>query len=167
MPAARPAHADAARPPTAAPAVREARTDGDPRLAGISVKSLQAEIRRRAAASRSRDLRANAITAAPEGANGNLQGRYVETLNYLKMVRRMLRGARRRVGDAGDIDSLAELAAIAADADAALREAVTALRAASPPFSWQAIGVALGYKPGTARNSAYTKYSDPRFNQPR
>jgi hypothetical protein len=167
MPAARPAHADAAQPPPAAPGVREARTDGDPRLAGISVTALRAEVRRRAAASRSRDRRANAITPDPGGANGNLQGRYVETLNYLKMVRRMLRGARRRVGDAGDIDSLAELAAIAADADAALREAVTALRAADPPFSWQAIGVALGYPAANARQSAYTKYSDPRFNKPR
>lgn len=129
-------------------------------LAGIATKDLRKELRARSAASKTRDTRANPLVAEA-GAAGNLHGRYVETTEYLKMVRRMLRSAVKRFTKGADLDALTELADIAHDADTALREAITQLRKspANPQgYSWTDIGVALGYPPETARQCAYTRF---------
>lgn len=120
---------------------------------GMSTKAIQAELRRRKLASKSRDARAN-----PRAGHGQ----YYETDKVAKMVRRMLRALRKRVGGGLDIESLADLAAIADEADATVAEAVQLLRKsdANPNgYSWAEIGVALGYQPEYARQSAFTRYS--------
>ena len=67
--------------------------------------------------------------------------RHVETLDYLAAVRRMLRAAGRRVGDA-DEQELRELIAIRAEVDAAIDRAVAGWRAQGR--SWAEIGAAAG-----------------------
>ena len=68
------------------------------------------------------------------------------------MLRRMVRDAGRRVGRA-DPEDLAELVAIRADLDAAIRAAVDGLRAGG--FTWASIGEATG----TSRQAALMKWS--------
>lgn len=117
-------------------------------LAGMPTKAIQAELRRRKLASASRDVRANPACG---------HGQYYETGKVAKMVLRMLRALRKRVGGGADIDGLADLARIADEADATVAEAVRLLREAG--YSWAEIGVALGYEPQYARQSAFTRYS--------
>jgi len=77
--------------------------------------------------------------------------RYTTTQEYLKMLRRMVRDAGRRVGRA-DPEDLAELVAIRGDLDAAIRAAVDGLRADG--FTWASIGEATG----TTRQAALMKW---------
>lgn len=80
--------------------------------------------------------------------------RIVETAEYGQMMRRMLKAYRRRIaqpGHAGDIAELASLAAMAADVDAAITQAVAGLR---DDYSWADIGAALGI----TRQAAYQRY---------
>lgn len=68
--------------------------------------------------------------------------REVETPEYLAMLRRLMKAAARRVGDADDVD-LAELVELRAHLDQVIAEAVTIQRT-SLGRSWAEIGRALG-----------------------
>jgi hypothetical protein len=140
----------ATTPAATAPAAQAApvgnvTTPADP-FDGISTKALQKELRTRKLASQSRDVRAN------PGAG---HGQYYETGKVAKMVLRMLRALRKRVGDGADIDALADLAAVADEAEATVHEAVQLLRAAGYP--WSEIGAALGYEE-YARQAAFNRF---------
>ena len=65
----------------------------------------------------------------------------VENIEYAAFARRVLRAYARRIS-AGDIDALADVIILAADIDAAIRQAVTGLRRAG--YSWAEIGARLG-----------------------
>ncbi len=65
----------------------------------------------------------------------------IETMDYLKACRRMLRAAGRRVGRA-DPEDLRMLAELRAELDQAMLVAVTGLR--RDGFTWESIGEALG-----------------------
>lgn len=67
--------------------------------------------------------------------------RYVETADYLSMLRRMVTAAGRRVGRA-DADDLRELLAIRAELDEAIARAVAGLR--RDGYTWAGIAEALG-----------------------
>jgi hypothetical protein len=67
--------------------------------------------------------------------------RYVEAIDFLAMVRRIVRAAGARVGTA-DVDELQVLVAIRIDLNSAIVEAVRRLRAAG--YTWEAIGDVLG-----------------------
>lgn len=67
--------------------------------------------------------------------------RYRTTAQYLAMVRRMIRGAGRRVAGA-DPEDLAELVRLREAVDAAVLDAVRGQRAQG--ITWQSIGDALG-----------------------
>ena len=67
--------------------------------------------------------------------------RVVENDAYLAFGRRVIAAAGRRVA-AGDVDGLADLAALAGRVDDALSTAVTGLRAAG--YSWSEIATRLG-----------------------
>lgn len=75
----------------------------------------------------------------------------VETAEYLGMVRRVLRAAARRVGEADEFE-LAELAALRTDLDQAIAQAVAGQR--SGGRSWAGIGDALGI----TRQAAQQRY---------
>ena len=68
--------------------------------------------------------------------------RYVENDDYAAFLRRAIRAYSRRVA-IGDIDAITEMAALAADFDTALRDAITGLRA-SHGYSWAEIAARLG-----------------------
>lgn len=66
----------------------------------------------------------------------------IETVEYAKFVRRIMRAYSRRVGG-GDVDALAEMVAAANEFDLAVKQAVTELRA-DHGFSWADIALRLG-----------------------
>jgi len=66
------------------------------------------------------------------------------------MVRRVLRAAARRAG-AGDLDALADLAALRGELDGHLVDAVAVLRHEPWSYSWGEIGAALGVSRQTAQ----------------
>lgn len=80
--------------------------------------------------------------------------RTTQTSDYLGMVRRIIRAAGRRVGNA-DAEDLTELVALRHDLDAAIENAVQQLRASG--ITWQSIGDATG----TTRQAAIMKWSRP------
>ena len=82
------------------------------------------------------------------------RGRVVENDEYAAFLRRVLRAYARRIGK-GDIDSFAEMAAIAAEMDDILRQAVAGLRAAD--FSWADIAA----RTGTTRQAAWKRWANP------
>jgi len=77
--------------------------------------------------------------------NGSLtvkrRWRVVENDEYAAFVRRVLRAYSRRVAS-GDIEAITEMAAIAAEMDTAIRDAITGLRACG--YSWADIAARLG-----------------------
>jgi hypothetical protein len=79
------------------------------------------------------------------GVNGSLTAkrrwRVVENDEYAAFVRRVLRAYSRRVAS-GDIEAITEMAAIAAEMDTAIRDAITGLRACG--YSWADIAMRLG-----------------------
>lgn len=75
----------------------------------------------------------------------------VETGDYLAMLRRMLRAAGRRVGDADEVD-LAGLVALRADLDEAIEAAVTGQRSTGRSWAYVAAGL------GTTRQAAQQRY---------
>jgi hypothetical protein len=79
------------------------------------------------------------------GVNGSLTAkrrwRVVENDEYAAFARRVLRAYRRRVAS-GDIEAITEMAAIAAEMDTAIRDAITGLRAHG--YSWADIAARLG-----------------------
>jgi hypothetical protein len=82
------------------------------------------------------------------------RGRVVENDEYAAFLRRVLRAYARRIGK-GDIDEFAEMAAIAAEMDQILRQAVAGLRAAG--FSWADIAA----RTGTTRQAAWKRWAHP------
>ena len=76
----------------------------------------------------------------------------VENDEYAAFARRVLRAYARRIGK-GDIDSFAQMAAIAAEMDQILRQAVAGLRAAG--FSWADIAA----RTGTTRQAAWKRWA--------
>jgi len=80
-----------------------------------------------------------------------------ENDEYAAFLRRVLRAYARRIA-VGDIDSFAQMAAIAAEMDDILRQAVTGLRAAG--FSWADIGG----RTGTTRQAAWKRWASPGHN---
>ena len=78
--------------------------------------------------------------------------REVETTEYLAMVRRLLRAAGKRVGDADEVE-LAELVELREHIEAAIAEAVTIQRGRWGR-SWAEIGRGLG----TSRQAAQQHY---------
>ena len=70
------------------------------------------------------------------------RNRVVENYDYAAFLRRVVRAYGRRVA-AGDIDSVYDMARLADDVDAAIRDAITELRARHG-YSWADIGLRLG-----------------------
>ena len=70
------------------------------------------------------------------------RNRVVENYDYAAFLRRVVRAYGRRVA-AGDIDSVYDMARLADDVDAAIRDAITELRA-KHGYSWADIGLRLG-----------------------
>jgi hypothetical protein len=79
------------------------------------------------------------------GVNGSLTAkrrwRVVETDEYAAFVKRVVRAYSRRVAS-GDIEAITEMAAIAAEMDTAIRDAIMGLRARG--YSWADIAQRLG-----------------------
>jgi hypothetical protein len=67
--------------------------------------------------------------------------RVIENDEYVAFARRVITAYSRRVA-AGDIDAITEMAALAADFDTAIRQAITGLRERG--YSWAEIAVRLG-----------------------
>lgn len=86
------------------------------------------------------------------------RGRVVENDEYAAFLRRALRAYARRIA-VGDIDSFAEMAAIAAEMDEILRQAVAGLRAAG--FSWADIAA----RTGTTRQAAWKRWAATSGNE--
>jgi hypothetical protein len=80
--------------------------------------------------------------------------RVVENDEYAAFLRRVLAAYSRRVG-AGDIEAITEMAAIAHQMDAALREAIAGLRACG--YSWADIAARLG----VTRQGAQQRWAEP------
>ncbi len=78
--------------------------------------------------------------------------RVVENTEYAAFGRRILRALGRRIA-AGDVDALPDLAALAAEVDAAIGDAVTGLRAAG--YSWGEIASRLG----VTRQAAHQRWA--------
>jgi hypothetical protein len=81
----------------------------------------------------------------------------VENDEYAAFVRRVLRAYSRRVGS-GDIEAITEMAAIAAEMDTAIRDAITGLRARG--YSWADIAARLGI----TRQGAQQRWGSPASN---
>lgn len=82
----------------------------------------------------------------------------VETADYARFVRRILRAYGKRV-QASSLDDLGELVAMRAELDAVIAGAVTRLKdgdeaAGVPAYSWAEIGDTLG----TSRQAAWQRY---------
>jgi hypothetical protein len=82
----------------------------------------------------------------------------VENDEYAAFARRVLRAYARRISK-GDIDSFAQMAAIAAEMDDILRQAVAGLRAAGS--SWADIAA----RTGTTRQAAWKRWAATSGNE--
>ena len=80
--------------------------------------------------------------------------RVVENDDYAAFTRRVLAAHARRIGS-GDIEGLADLAALAAEVNTALHTAVTDLR--DQGYSWADIAARLG----TTRQAAHQRFRGP------
>lgn len=78
----------------------------------------------------------------------------MENPDYAAFARRIMRAFGRRIAD-GDIESLPHLAALAAELDQALTDAVTGLRAYG--YSWSEIADRLGI----TRQAAHQRWRQP------
>ena len=67
--------------------------------------------------------------------------RAVENDEYAAFIRRVIRAYSRRVAD-GDIEAITTMAALSADFDTAIRQAITGLRAFG--YTWADIALRLG-----------------------
>jgi hypothetical protein len=76
----------------------------------------------------------------------------IETMEYLAMMRRMLRAAGRRVADADEVE-LAELVKLRDELEAAIATAVTGQH--DRGVSWRGIAAGLGM----TRQSAHERYA--------
>ena len=68
--------------------------------------------------------------------------RVVENYDYAAFLRRIVRAYSRRVAD-GDIEAVPDMVRLSSDLDAAVRDAITELRARHG-YSWADIGLRLG-----------------------
>jgi hypothetical protein len=82
-------------------------------------------------------------------------GSTVEIGQYTGFVRRVLRAYARRVGD-GELNALADLAALSAEVDGHLATAVARLRAEPWNCSWEQIADELG----VTRQAAQARFRD-------
>jgi DNA-directed RNA polymerase specialized sigma24 family protein len=98
--------------------------------------------------------------AVKAGLTADEPPRVVENGAYLAFGRRVIAAAGRRVA-AGDVDGLAELAALAGRVDDALATAVTGLRAAG--YSWSEIATRLGI----SRQAAHQRWGHLEPGSPR
>lgn len=80
--------------------------------------------------------------------------RVVENSDFTAFGRRVIRAAGRRIA-AGDVEALPDLAALSADLDAAISDAVAGLRSAG--YSWGEIASRLG----VTRQAAHQRWSAP------
>jgi hypothetical protein len=126
-------------------------------LDGMSMHAIRKYLRQRAAASKSRDVRANP---------GNLHGTWKDTKEYISGARRFVKGAGARV-EAMEIEGLADLAALAAEADEVFRQAGNRLH--EKGYSWAEIGTALGYttNPRPRAQQLFTRASASKAAQAR
>lgn len=85
---------------------------------------------------------------------GGRSPRVVENSEFAAFGRRIIRAAGRRIA-ASDVDALPDLAALSADLDAAIGEAVLGLRAAG--YSWGEIASRLG----VTRQAAHQRWAAP------
>ncbi|MHA6780299.1 hypothetical protein ACVGOW_04760 [Pseudonocardia saturnea] len=76
----------------------------------------------------------------------------MENLEFAAFGRRIVRAAGRRIAP-GDVEALPDLAALSADLDAAIGDAVTGLRAAG--YSWGEIASRLG----VTRQAAHQRWA--------
>ena len=70
------------------------------------------------------------------------RNRVVENYDYAAFLRRIVRAYSRRVA-AGDIEAVSDMVRLSNDVDAAIRDAITELRA-KYGYSWADIGLRLG-----------------------
>ena len=84
--------------------------------------------------------------------------RVVENSDFTAFGRRIIRAAGRRIA-AGDVEALPDLAALSADLDAAIGNAVTGLRAGG--YSWAEIASRLG----VTRQAAHQRWSAPTVEE--
>ena len=84
--------------------------------------------------------------------------RVVENDDYAAFTRRVLAGYARRIAR-GDIEGLTQLAALAADINIALHDAVTGLRGQG--YSWAEIAARLG----TTRQAAHQRFTTQPENR--
>lgn len=82
----------------------------------------------------------------------NRGGRVVETTEFSAFARRIIRAYGRRIGQAGDIDSLPELVALSTEIDAVIVQSVAGLR--DEGYSWGDISARLG----TSRQAAQQRF---------
>lgn len=78
--------------------------------------------------------------------------RVVENAEFTAFGRRVIRAAGRRIA-AGDVEALPDLAALSAELDAAITDAVTGLRTAG--YSWGEIAARLG----VTRQAAHQRWA--------
>jgi hypothetical protein len=78
----------------------------------------------------------------------------VETLSYLEAVKRMIRAAGRRVGEADEFE-LAEMLTLRDELEAAITSAIAGQMHGPSQRSWAGIADALG----TTRQAAFKRYA--------
>ena len=84
----------------------------------------------------------------------NLRRRVVENDEYAAFTRRVIRAYSRRVA-AGDVEAIADMAAIANEIDAAIQDAITGLRETG--YSWADIALRLNI----TRQAAQQRWGSP------
>ena len=99
-----------------------------------------------------RARRGSHVNATLTPGRGGHRSRVVENDEFTSFGRRIIRAAGRRIA-AGDVEALPALAALAADLDAAIGEAVLGLRAAG--YSWAEIAARLG----VSRQAAHQRWA--------
>lgn len=82
----------------------------------------------------------------------NKRGRYVETKEYLGMLRRSLRALSRRIGEGADVELLTDMLTLQRDYESAVVEAVAGLR---KEYSWAEIA----QRAGITRQSAHERWA--------
>jgi hypothetical protein len=83
------------------------------------------------------------------------KGKWDSTVEFVRMTRRMVAAAGRRVGHA-DAEDLRELAGLRADVERAISAACIGMH--EDGYSWKSIGEALG----TTGQAAYMRYGKPK-----
>jgi hypothetical protein len=82
----------------------------------------------------------------------NKRGRYVETREYVQMIRRSLRALAKRIGEGADVELLSEMVTLQQELDEAVVGAVAGLR---DQYSWSEIAARVGI----TKQSAHGKWA--------